>query len=632
MSASRAKHILDSKQAHLRPKKSKMSVVIMSMTAMEKNFKVVTDFVRAELEPQLRSHRHIVVHGPVKCGKRRIVQYTARFTQSSNCSHAFISAFHRVSDEDQRSEMRGYGLKVYSKSSELATAGAWFDCELASNPNQHVVIHLDECDYGTGADQCLSKLWAEIRNNPRITTILYSATPDEVLHSGECKAITEEFSNEDTLVIPFHPGPTYCGAAEFIRRRLVHEATPFYMGSKGQELLCEQALNILSKLRERFLVNRRRNTIFLRISSKELETEDAKIPIHAFVEALIAGRFPELAGFLVYLDKGSKFGAVPSSAHGVEFVVRDIPWSDKTFWRREVTAEMPVLVVYDQTCTRSTELGDHSRIFATHDYRKNIVFSTVAQAQQRVNHYADPNADSDIYKEFQEIQVYGHLKTWLYAAKALKFDEYLAEDFKAEVETSYPGIQAWRVVSVSHPALAAFTGNVAGKVMDRHLSRDEAKALLKTLGNRRNVTLSARVGGRVTKQNELKHIFIACPNMEADFDTVKQFASEKYAVMHPTKPMAINIRCPFEISRRLKGIQADGKWLGYQKGAIKGNWNCWQFKEIKSMGDPLGSFDGLAPRRVICYNGEELGIALSFPTGRKVNVSSITTSQNSMYY
>jgi len=604
------------------------------MTAMEKRFKVVTDFVRAELEPQLRNHRHIVVHGPVKCGKRRIVQYTAKFTQSSYCSHAFISAFHRVSDKDQRDEMKGYGLMVFSGGSKVADEACfkWIDDELAKHPNQHVVIHLDECDYGTGIEQCLSKLWAKIRNNPRITTVLYSATPDEVIHSGECKTITEEFSSDDTLVIPFHPGLTYCGAAEFIRRRLVHEAEPFFMGNKGQELLTTQALTILTKLREGLLVNKRRNTIFLRISSKEREEDDdSKMPIHAFVDALITGRFPELAGFLVYLDKGTKYGTIPSSANGIEFISQDIPWSNKTFWNR-LTTDCPVLVVYDQTCTRSTELGDHSRIFATHDYRKNITFSTVAQAQQRVNHYADPNADSDMYREFQEIQVYGHLKTWLYAAKALKFDEYLAEDYKAEVETSYPGIQAWRVVSISHPALSEFTGNHAGKVMERHLSRDEAKALLKSLGNGRNITLSARVGGKVTKQNELKHIFISCPNMEADFEKVKQFAAEKYAVMHPTKPMAINIRCPFEISRRIKGIQTGGKWLGYQKGAVKGNWGFWQFDEIKSMGDPLGSFEGLAPRRVICYNGDELGVALSFPTGRKINVSSITTSQNSMYY
>lgn len=608
---------------------------VMSMAEMERKFHVVTEFVRNEVEPQLRNHRHIVIYGPVKCGKRRIVQYTARFTQSSYCSHMFLSAFHRVSDEPQRMEMKSYGLEVFSGGAKVADPYclSWINAELAKHPNQHVVIHLDECDYGTGAGQCLSKLWDEIRNNPRITSVLYSATPDEVLHSGECKAITDEFSNDDTLVINFHPGPNYCGAAEFVKRKLVHEATPFFMGSMGQEVLTEQGLSILSKLRESFVVNKRRNIVFLRIASKEREEDDdAKMPIHAFVSALIAGRFPQFSGFLVYLDKGGKFGAVPSNVHGIEFVVRDIPWSNKTFWRREVTTDMPVLVVYDQTCTRSTELGDHSRIFATHDYRKNITYSTVAQAQQRVNHYADPSADPaslDQYRDFQEIQVFGHLKTWLYAAKVLTFDEYLAEDFKAE-EKLYPGFKAWQVVSTAHPAVSFFTGNEAGKVMDRHLSKEAAKLLLKTLGSGRNITLSARVGGKVSKQNELKHMFVPCPNMEADFEMVKERASMFYARQHPGKPMVINIRDPFAISRRVKGIQPNGKWMGYQKGAENGSWGIWQYDDICKMDDPLPDFDSLAPRRVICYKGGEVGVALSVPTGYKVKVSKIM-AKNSMY-
>lgn len=617
-----------------------MSNAIMGVTEMERKFAMVTEFVRSDLEPQLRNHRRIVVHGPVKCGKRRIVQYCAKITKSSGVSHAFISAFHRVSDEPQRKEMLGYDIEVFSGGAKVADpkCSSWINAKLAKSPDQHVVIHLDECDYGTGAGQCLSRLWDEIRNNPRITNVLYSATPDEVLHSGECKAITEEFSNDDTLVLNFHPGPTYCGAAEFIRRRLVSEATSFFMGAQGQEELTVQGCHIVSSLRESVHVNRRRNVVFLRISSKEREEDESKTPIHAFVEALIAGRFPELAGFLVYLDKGAKFGDVPSSAHGVEFMVRDIPWSNKTFWRHEVTTERPVMVVYDQTCTRSTELGDHSRIFATHDYRKNITYSTVAQAQQRVNHYADPTADPaslDQYREFQPIQVYGHLKTWLYAAKALTFDEYLAEDYKAVVQNNYPGaFQSWQVVSTAPPALSAYTGLAAGTVMDTNLSKEMAKALLKSLGNGRNITLSARVGGRVLKQNQLVHMFVACPNMEGDFEMVKQRAAAKYAEMHPQNPAPINIRCPFAISRRIQGIQPDGKWRGYQKGAEGGSWGPlegWQYDQICAMADPLPDYDGLAPRRVICYRGETLGVALSFPTGVKVKVSKIA-AKDSMYY
>ena len=77
----------------------------------------MTHFVRQEITPLIneRNNLKILIHGQVKVGKREIVEYIAlRDINNANRIHIFISAFHRKSDENQRTELEDHGITVFS--------------------------------------------------------------------------------------------------------------------------------------------------------------------------------------------------------------------------------------------------------------------------------------------------------------------------------------------------------------------------------------------------------------------------------------------------------------------------------------------------------------------------------------
>jgi hypothetical protein len=98
------------------------------------------------------------------------------------------------------------------------------------------------------------------------------------------------------------------------------------------------------------------------------------------------------------------------------FLSGHIDWSSKRYWEKHAVGK-PWIMVIDQTASRSTEFKCHDRIFAYHDYRKQIVYSTICQAQQRVNHY------EQTYGGFQPIRVYGHKPSWQASARLISYSD-----------------------------------------------------------------------------------------------------------------------------------------------------------------------------------------------------------------
>ena len=170
-----------------------MSVLFKSKPWSIAQFEVyrpeLTVFIREKVLPLLEEGgcRRVVIRAPVKSGKREIVEYTAMRDGSSspNRVHVFISAWHRAADEDQRLELAKHNLTVFSivNNKKVEACVAWLGAQIAAG--KEIVVHLDECDHGSGQKQLLSKIWPVIRANEKITSILYSATPQEVLFSGE---------------------------------------------------------------------------------------------------------------------------------------------------------------------------------------------------------------------------------------------------------------------------------------------------------------------------------------------------------------------------------------------------------------------------------------------------------------
>lgn len=577
---------------------------VWSIENLDKDRAHLSNWSRAVLVPELRKRRRIVVRGDVKCGKRLIVQYAAQYTQRDGLSHVFVSAFHRVADEPQRDEMTAAGLKVYSaRTKEHASeCGDWVMGEVAKG--NRVVIHLDECDYGSGSEQCLGDLWSRIRDVPNITNVLYSATPEEVLFSGECKAISDEFNGldaDETCKLRYKPEEAfYRGPKAFLEAGLVTEAQPIMDGAEGAERLSTQAVALFSAQREAMVTNPRRNVTLLRITSNEKGRT-----IRDFVAALAAGRFPELAGFRIFLDRGDdKFSTIPAGAQALT-----VPWSGEIWWA-DITERMPVLIIYVQTCARSTELADHTRIFATHDYRTKVTYNTVAQAQQRVNHYVGGK-----YAEFQRIRVFGNIKTWQFAAEAITYEQFIAPDFdKRKIRN--PTYEEFEVFNIA-----------SGAVVRSHQTKAEADEFL----NKHNIhtRVSSRVDGKVVKERVLEHDdFYPCPNgTVTEFDRVKKLVAVKYARMRGVPEGDFQMQDPFRIARQNDRF-ANGEYYGVHG---KHGTQKWTYDEARSKSDPYPTETSKRPRRVICYKEGVLGLLVSYPLDETKKTDTVKAKSSSMF-
>lgn len=600
-----------SKQKHiLRPKKSKMPSNVWSIVDFMNDRRHLYNWTVSVLVPELCKRRRIVVRGDVKCGKRLIVQSATQLTKKMGVSHAFVSAFHRVADEPQRDEMVAAELEVHSvrTKEDAIKCGDWIMSELAKG--NRVVVHLDECDYGSGSEQCLGALWSKIRDVPNITNVLYSATPEEVLFSGECKAISDEFNGldaDETCRLRYKPEEAfYRGPKAFLEAGLVTEAEPIMDGAEGAERLSTQAVALFSAQREAMVTNPRRNVTLLRITSKEKGQT-----IRNFVAALAAGRFPELAGFRIFLDRGDdKFATIPAGAQALT-----VPWSGEIWWA-DITERMPVLIIYDQTCTRSTELADHTRIFATHDYRTSITYNTVAQAQQRVNHYVDaPNSTKKKYPEFQRIRVFGNLKTWQFAAEAITYEQYIAPDFDKRKITN-PAFDEFEVFNIA-----------SGAVVQSHMTKAEAEDFLDKFNI--HTRLSARMGGKVVKERVLEYDdFYACPNGTAtEFDRVKEQVAKEYARRRGVPEGDFQMQDPFRIARQ------NDRFINGEYNGVHGNHGAqrWDFEVARLKSDPYPTETNKRPRRVICYKDGVLGLLVSYPLDEHKKTDTVKAKSTSMF-
>ena len=79
---------------------------------------ILTTFLNTRVRPLLDSNecQRILIEAPVKSGKREMVEYLAMRDEAHNPTrvHTFISAFHRVADENQRNELERHNLKIFS--------------------------------------------------------------------------------------------------------------------------------------------------------------------------------------------------------------------------------------------------------------------------------------------------------------------------------------------------------------------------------------------------------------------------------------------------------------------------------------------------------------------------------------
>jgi hypothetical protein len=584
-----------------------------SVAVFETQRSEMTLFVRNYILPLLEDTecRRIVVNAPVKSGKREMVEYIAMrdSVAAPTRVHVFISAWHRKADNEQRDELATQNIKVFSLSGrsaerQLGDCIAWIGEQIARGLK--VVLHLDECDHGSGEKQTLSALWRQIRNNVNICNVLYSATPQEVLYSGEVdnpdlNATVGEILDGHHVI--YKPPRGYCGPAKFLEENLVHVALPFFEKEGGAYALSAQGKDIMRDLRAAILTEPRRNVVVLRLSYGDGGSTREHKAIHQFIRH--CGSFPELQDVSVIADADE---AIPSPHARMQTV----NWSSKPFWD-DLATGVPKIIVIDQKSSRSTEWACHDRVFATHDFRNVARFSTISQAVERVNHYEQK------YGGFQPIRVYCHRKTLLLSAKKIGYRNYCRPLW---VQQKVRGVNLYTVrhaeTQATHPACPA---PVDSRTKDRILQMEECFA---------NTRLSARVTGTIVPL--IVHETTFYPVTDEEWH---EFIHSPMSPLRLGHAVTRSFSNPFPISRKKSGLCPEtGLWRGYlpsKRGEAP--WRVLEFerdlKDLYSWGGEMK--DGvLLDHRIICYHKGVLGVAVRTDTGERREVSRLEASK-SMY-
>jgi hypothetical protein len=586
-----------------------------SVAEFEKYRPHLVSFIKKEIIPSVDNSisRRILIRAPVKSGKREIAEYIAKRDEAHNPSrvHAFISSFVRKADEDQRKEMKKHNLEVFPilTRQNVDKCIEWVKSQNGDNKN--IILHYDECDYGSGHRQLLANIYNEFRDCLTIKYILYSATPEEVFFSGEVDftddrdeydEIIDEIEEEGKVVY-YNPPTEFCGPSNFLDANLVKNATPFFHIKNGKMELSIQSKDIINRMTEGIEKGSKRNIIMLRLSASDISRSEASKKdnkeIYQFAKKW--KEIPELAEAVIYADKDEK--DIPDAD---DIIKTNIQYSNPQFWKG-ITTSCPVFIVYDQTSSRSTEWKCHDRIFATHDYRNTINYSIVSQAQERVNHYIG------YYKEFQPIEVYGHKKTFELSTGRISYAEYVIQDWqKKKLDTRI----ADRLELEGSYYKLIFKGHQSTEYPDP-LPEEVCNRILQEKGCFAKINVSPRVNNTIKDTNEYNVHFEKCD--KNTFAKISNTFKEKFPEFKEKYSM-YNFKNPF-IESEERGL-ADNKYKGYLRG-----WKVWEFKEVESQ---PGWGAKKKPRLTICYCEGILGVALRYSTGKTKRTGSLETHK-SMY-
>ena len=260
-----------------------------------------------------------------------------------------------------------------------------------------IYIHLDECDYGTGDSQSLSKLWnsEELnlpKNKNRIKYVTYSATPEELEYSTTGKSLLWDHHT-------FTPTKYYIGAQWYLDNDLVFLPDVFFNGVSD---FSEQGIKLIKEVNEncsssKDISEKMRNVIVVRDTGKghlnliriNKEILEEKYSCEIYV-------FDQSNGF----DWGDQKQWAPlGRTEKLDEDENHLGYNFKT-----------TVIFISQICTRSTELCPlgHKKIAIWHDSRMledKKAYNTISQAIGRVKHYTQPGKNPNRIKLYCDIKV-----------------------------------------------------------------------------------------------------------------------------------------------------------------------------------------------------------------------------------
>jgi len=349
--------------------------------------------------------RHILIHAPVKCGKRVMVETLTRILP--DYKHYYVCSLNRTDVKIQKEELAEYGVSLHLTSNKDETQAAINAVNYDLNYNNQIIIHCDECDYGSGRNQNLNPLFTNFMEHLDVIFIYYSATPEETMYS-------QLSQRDDYLMLQFEPPSSYRGAQYFVDNGLVFGPFPCLQKEEGIITPTEHMKQVV-----RDSITSERNIGVIRIVGRVFSTE------------LIKANSKHIETELNRLGFSRPF------------TIKVIGEKDKFEWEnREICGgytkaplERNYIFFINQTCTRGTDLnGWHFRLAFWHDVRQSkTASSTLLQAILRPSYYVTNYMKDGIPQE-QPIRMYVSENAMQLAASN-DIQEYLSKGGKPPCRT-----------------------------------------------------------------------------------------------------------------------------------------------------------------------------------------------------
>jgi hypothetical protein len=382
--------------------------------------------------------RVIAAIAGVKSGKRIIK--IALALRNPNVAHIYCGSLNRKDEKAQLDELESYGLDVYVTNSATEVAALIASLKKLNKKGTRVIVHFNESDYGTGTRQRFAPAFKLMMSMANVSVICYSATNEELL----CGTVPH-------TVLRFVPPANYCGAEYYLAQGLIQESTPFWdetakaLTVQGHECV-NRLLNADSKT---FGVVRFASKMNRIQSSGHLVNEMTKLGIHVeFISAHVP--FDWSKDHLSYLN---------AKLH------------------QKIVPDLKVLLVVNQTCTRSTEVSFHEHIAFWHDYRSGTTpYNTMLQASGRPFHYQMTDAPHNI-------RVYGSVAAFELAAGQITIAQYNNKISQRVTSSTSSNMYAYQYEIVNHKPTRAEVNSilrkhglipVGGRIFNQNLSKNNA--------------------------------------------------------------------------------------------------------------------------------------------------------------
>lgn len=341
-----------------------------------------------EVKEQLDAGKNVILHAPVKSGKRVLAQFFAA-TSMRSCKgkseqgspHFFVTSLNKKDIQTQKEEMRAYGIQTFTLRTNDDVNELCMSVDNETKLGKTVYVHFDESDYGTNTKQLFDRFFKARSSNPNIKMICYSATNFEAAHSES----NEKFMRGGNFAeVTMEPGQGYRGCGWFLDEGLVSESEEFFtFGS--QVSAGPQGIECLRSLLTKDLEPGRIGVVRI---------------CHHETFKMLKDRLDEV--------KRCVYGYVQKI--DIRIVDQNHPysWGEDGEWKAEVESGRSVLIFVHQTCTRSTELGFHEHLAFWHEHRnkENSTIATTAQSVLRIAHYHPTGHRIKVFTSKEHLEAY----------------------------------------------------------------------------------------------------------------------------------------------------------------------------------------------------------------------------------